>query len=70
MESKKKEILQYPFPDKGRTWIREVKPNRFKALLELDKGDHVRLYETVLTGVLEFTEFRPVSRSERGLHLG
>ena len=67
VESKKKEILQYPFPDQGHAWIQEVKPNRFKALLKLDKGDHVLLYETILTGVVEFTEFRPVSRSERRL---
>ncbi len=65
-EDRKKEILQYPFPDKERTWIKEVKPNRFKALLNLDKSDHVLLYQTILTGVVEFTQFRPLSRRERG----
>ena len=67
VEAKKKEILQYPLPDKEHTWITEVKANKFKALLKLDKGDYVLFYETILTGVVEFTEFRPVSRSERGV---
>lgn len=66
-ENYKKEILDYPFADdQGRTWIKEVKPNKFKALLSLDKGEHVLLYETKLTGVVEFVEFRRASRSERG----
>lgn len=64
-EAMKKEILEFPLPDKQRTWIKEVKANRFKALLKLDKGDHVLLYQTILTGIVEFTQFRPVSRSER-----
>jgi hypothetical protein len=65
-EEKKKEILQFPLPDKDRTWITEVQSNRFKALLMLDKGDHVLLYQTMLTGIVEFTQFRPLSFSERG----
>jgi len=68
LKSRKEEILAFPFPDDEKPWIEEIGPNQFKASLALNKGPFVLLYQTTLAGVVEFTQFRPLSRSERGLN--